>query len=197
MSDLITHNTDEAIEFLGYMYPLGPVHLVAIEPGKSPVANTFATAEDARNWIERNQDNANVYFHVNPLKEGVLNRKAKKADVAAGSFLHVDIDDLEALERILEFSPRPTAILMSGGGYQVFWALETDCDDLDLIERCNLAISLALGGDSCHNVDRIMRVPGTINVPSAKKRKAGRTKVLAKILTEHTDWNRKYTIGDF
>jgi len=67
----------------------------------------------------------------------------------------------------------------------------------DQIEAINKAIAKVVGGDNCHNVDRIMRVPFTINHPNAKKRKAGRTEALAYVLPEHTDFSRIYSIGDF
>lgn len=45
-----------------------------------------------------------------------------------------------------------------------------------------MAIAKALGGDNCHNVDRLLRLPGTINMPNAKKRAAGRVPTLARII---------------
>ena len=38
----------------------------------------------------------------------------------------------------------------------------------------NVQLELLFGGDNCHNVDRILRLPGTINIPDAKKLKKGR-----------------------
>ena len=54
--------------------------------------------------------------------------------------------------------------------------------DLDRVERINRQLAADLGGDNCHNIDRIMRLPGTINVPNAKKRKAGRVPTLAYVV---------------
>lgn len=67
----------------------------------------------------------------------------------------------------------------------------------DQIEALNKVIANKVGGDNCHNVDRIMRLPGTINYPNKKKRKAGRTDVLAYLLSEHTDYSRIYSMNDF
>jgi hypothetical protein len=52
-------------------------------------------------------------------------------------------------------------------------------------------------GDKCHNIDRIMRLPGTINVPNAKKRKMGRVPTLAYLVEDETDWSRTYSLDDF
>jgi hypothetical protein len=40
-----------------------------------------------------------------------------------------------------------------------------------------------LGGDDCENLDRVMRLPFTVNRPNAKKIKAGRGPVLADIVS--------------
>src|SRR5262249_1463248 len=51
------------------------------------------------------------------------------------------------------------------------------------VEARILALTLRLGGDrGTQNIDRILRLPDTINLPNAKKRKAGRTECQAKLL---------------
>lgn len=65
----------------------------------------------------------------------------------------------------------------------------------DAVEARNLHIEVALQGDSCHNADRIMRLPGTVNVPGEKKRKKGRTARVASVVA--TDWSRRYRLEDF
>ncbi|GBD47031.1 virulence-associated E family protein [Methylopila sp. Yamaguchi] len=73
--------------------------------------------------------------------------------------------------------------------------MNSPSSDFDRAERCNQVIAKNLGGDKCHNVDRIMRLPGTINLPNATKRKAGREPALAKLV--EVDWSRLYEIKDF
>jgi hypothetical protein len=63
------------------------------------------------------------------------------------------------------------------------------------MEAYNQQIELMLGGDHCHNIDRIMRLPGTINVPNAKKRKLGRQEALASVV--EADWELAYDLGNF
>lgn len=192
-------DTTAAVAFLQAINPQGPWHLVAMKPDGAPLAKTFDCDEvdEMSAWIEDRQGVANLYFHVNVLAPQLRDKKATKADVKEAIFLHVDVDDADALSRIERYAPRPTVVLFSGGGYQAFWLLSEPCSDLERVERCNKAIAAALGGDNCHNIDRIMRLPGTINVPNAKKRAKGRTPTLAYVVDDLTDWGRTYSIDAF
>ena len=87
--------------------------------------------------------------------------------------------------------------MFSGGGYQAFWTLREPAGDLARVERINAELARRLGGDRCHNVDRVMRLPGTINVPHAKKRKAGRVPAIAHVIENETNSSRTYTLDDF
>lgn len=194
----LTGRSDMAIAFLKAMFPKDPWHLVAIPLKGKLEACTFAFDEAAAAvWIEARQGRANLYFHVNRLRDSVSNVKAKKQDVKEVLFLHTDVDDVNALPKLEGFEPRPTAIIFSGGGYQAFWRLIKSEANLNRVERCNVALANALGGDNCHNVDRIMRLPGTLNVPNAKKRAAGRGIVLAKLISSASDLERTYDLSSF
>ncbi|KAB0264731.1 DNA-primase RepB domain-containing protein [Microvirga brassicacearum] len=198
MPDHIISDTAAAVAFLQAMHPKGSWHLVAMKPDGAPAAKTFGPdqLDEMAAWIEGRQGVENLYHHVNTLTSGFRDKKARKADVEAATFLHVDVDDLDALSRIERYAPRPTAVIFSGGGYQAFWRLDAPCSNLERVERCNMRIAADLGGDNCHNADRIMRLPGTINVPNAKKQAAGRTPALAYV-SEFTDWDRSYPIEAF
>ena len=155
-------------------------------------------AEAARGWIEARQGKANLYYSVNELKPSVRNRKAKKEDVARALHLHVDVDDPNALSTDLASSSRNRRRSCSlAAAYQAFWKLKEPTPDLARVERINADLARKLGGDKCHNIDRIMRLPGTINVPNAKKRKAGRVPTLAYVVEDETDWSRTYSLDDF
>lgn len=197
----IVPNTRVAVDFLLTMQPGGPWHLVAIGPEGVVSAHTFKASEEHEmyRWINERQGKENLYFHVNRLKKSVRNRKAKKSDVAEAIALHVDVDNPSeaALGKIKAYRPEPTCVLFSGGGYQAFWRLQSPSTDLDLIERTNRGIANDLGGDNCQNVDRIMRLPGTINVPNPKKQARGRVPALAYVLDEATDFSRSYRLETF
>jgi energy-coupling factor transporter ATP-binding protein EcfA2 len=190
-------NTDEAVEFLERMFPNQPRHLVAIDQSRRVIARTFAAteADEMHSWIDARQGEANLYFHVNEMRAGFANKKAKKNDVSSALFGHVDIDDHDGEARLLNFSPAPTVILFSGGGYHGYWKLKEPSDDLVRVEAINMAAAKAVGGDNCHNVDRIMRLPGTVNIPNAKKRASGRKHELARVIK--ADWSLSYSLDDF
>lgn len=178
--------TPVAIGFLKAMSP-HRWDIAAIPPdGGRPEFKTFMPREftAAEEWIEARQGSAGLYYQVNEVRAGLLNRKATKADIARVLHLHADIDVNEeaTLQRIRSFVPAPTVIVFSGGGFQPLWALREPSTEFDRVERINAAIAKALGGDNCHNVDRLLRLPGTINMPNAKKRAAGRVPTLARII---------------
>lgn len=192
-------NTTEAIEFLEKLSQNRPCHLVAIPVRGRLEARTFQVGDDAEMaaWIDERQGDANLYFHVNEAHAAFANKKATKDDIVAAHYIHVDLDDPspDAEEHLRNFTPKPTVITHSGGGYHAFWKLEASTDDLVRVEAINMALAKALGGDNCHNIDRIMRLPGTINIPNAKKQANGRKPVLARIVD--ADWSLTYSLDEF
>lgn len=189
-------NTDEAVEFLERMFPDQSRHLVAMDQKGRVTARSFSASETdkMRAWIDARQGLSNLYFHVNRMRAGFANKKATKEDVAIALRFHSDIDDQDAKARVLRFNPPPSVVVFSGGGYHPYWNLKEPTSDLLRVEVSNLAISKALGGDNCHNIDRIMRLPGTVNLPNAKKRKAGRKPELARVVK--ADWSLTYSLDD-
>ena len=178
-----------------FLSSLGQIHICLIHAsGGAVTAHDFGSdAERAATWIaDHNAKGFNAYWTVNCVRPG-LNTKPSKTDISAARFLHVDIDPPKsggALNKATalvslnayEHGP-PSFVIDSGNGLQAFWRLAPGCD-LALVERANMALRDALGGDACQNIDRLMRVPGTVNWPSAKKVAAGRVPVLAKVV-EH------------
>lgn len=207
-------DTASAIAFLQRWFPDSPWVLTSIIPDGKTDTRTFqpAQAADAARWIEERQGVQNQYFHVNPVRRD-LNVKASKEDIARLAWLHVDIDpragedhDQErerALKLLREYKLKPTVIVDSGGGFQGFWRLNPD-PKLEIngvvtraqeLEAYNIQLERIFGADHCHNVDRIMRIPGTINVPTSRKLKKGRKATLATLV----EWNDdcQYDIDQF
>ncbi len=208
-------DTDAAIEFLKAFRSDGSWLLHAIDPEKR---GGMATAHcwvwefkerDARAFVDKWNGKRNIYFAVNP-PTGEMLKKASAADIKEVRYLHVDVDprageDLIAeQERIAGLAPddvpTPTFTVFSGGGYQHFWRLKEpipingDLKKAEDAKLYNIELERKYGADACHNVDRIMRLVGTINVPDAKKRSKGRVKALAK-LVKQTDVD--YPIEEF
>lgn len=205
---------DLALEHLKWFRPAGPWVLTAIPPDRGPTrTKTFGPGDEDKllRWLEeQTADELNIYFMVNPARTK-LTSKAKKEDVEEFAWGHVDIDPkkgqdpaearADALRKLQSFTPPPSLIIDSGGGLQGFWRLDEplyiggNIPAAEEAEAYNQQLEIMLGGDSCHNCDRIMRLPGTINRPNEKKRKAGRTPRLAAVLERHDD--RVYPLADF
>ncbi|MCO8144874.1 DUF5906 domain-containing protein [Rhodovulum tesquicola] len=91
---------------------------------------------------------------------------------------------------------RPTVIVDSGGGFQCFW-LYGDDEEVppDLADGINRAIAALVGGDdNVANVNRIMRLPGAVNVLSKSKRAKGRTPARTRLVW--ADWSRRFRVAD-
>jgi P4 family phage/plasmid primase-like protien len=63
------------------------------------------------------------------------------------------------------------------------------------VEARAIGIKVAVEGDAVQNVDRVMRLPGTVNWPNEKKRRAGRVPRLSRVVEAH--WDRRYGLEDF
>ncbi|HWY14263.1 MAG TPA: DUF5906 domain-containing protein [Rhizomicrobium sp.] len=208
----IEHDSDAALRFLQHFSPAGPWLLTAIDLDKKKKKRTASqsfgphTAREAAAWIEWWQGKRNLYFSANRPRAGI-HEKASKADICEMRTLHVDVDPRDGCdlaqeqERILSmlraYDPAPTAIVFSGGGYQAFWLLRepVPVDDPARLEAYNIQLGKAFAADNCHNIDRVMRLPGTVNLPDEKKAKKGRTRAVARVIDEN--WDRRYTLDDF
>jgi len=203
-------DTRTALDFLEHWAPGGPWVLSAIEPDGPIQTRTFRDRRTAQKWIDGWQGKRNIYFSVNVPKSD-LTKKATKADIGELRAFHCDLDapddmapeqaKAELLLPRLKAHPLPPSIIIdSGGGLQSYWLL---CDPIPLngpdsierLEAYNRQLEIDLGGDHCHNIDRIMRLPGTINLPNAKKRAKGRGQYLATVIEAH--WERRYTLDQF
>lgn len=209
-----TPDTSIAIEFLKNWKPEGPWVLCAFDEEKKGQFGTFGpdNIEAAEEWLaQQHAAQTNTYFHCNTVRPNC--GKAKKTDVQSVDWLHVDVDpeprhDLRKEQaRILkllqtnDLLPKPTVIIFSGGGYQCFWKLSdpimVDGDESKAqdAERYNEQIQILLMADSCHNVDRIMRLPGSVNFPNKKKRDRGQEPVMADVVS--ANWETSYGLDEF
>lgn len=117
---------------------------------------------------------------------------------------HVAREKVTILRRLTddlpEGVPTPTFIIDSGGGFQALWRLRTAIPLADQsatpeekkaacaeVERYNRWLEDKFGADNCHNVDRVLRLPGTTNHPDKKKRLKGRVPTMALLVAHDPD----------
>jgi hypothetical protein len=194
---------DDAIKFLRWLRPGGPWVLTAIEPDGPTTTITAKTPADVRDFVGKHDGKRNLYFTLNPTK-GPISKKPTKQDIGAVEFVHADLDPRDdespkqAKERYraaLKALPKASALIDSGNGLQALWRFEDCPKDFATVEAVSKGVMLALGGKAgTQNVDRLLRLPGTENLPNAAKRRAGRTRCRATLADIN---NKKYALDDF
>lgn len=146
----------------------------------SGVAYTIKGCVDSLQRLDEVVNNAadqgqyNTYYGVCPAK-GFTNHRES---IAYAGCAWADLDakaigsKKEAYERVWngDFA-RPTFLVDSGNGYHAYWCFIRPCRDLEGVEAINQYIASAVGADHCHNINRLLRVPGTINYKDPKQPK--------------------------
>src|SRR5919106_2111587 len=192
--------------------PEGRHLLLSILPDTfHPHGKTFDWRGDratALRWIEASNRNSGLYWTVNVCQPNLM-KKARKDNVQLLRAVWADCDPLDdpklgercrswAAERrrlhelareLEQLTCPPSAILDSGNGIQLIYRLaapiEANEEYVAAIERLGRRIECALGGlGNTSNGDRVLRLPGTVNWPNAKKRERGRTPAMAGIIFE-------------
>ena len=178
------------------------ITLVAIAPDGPATTTTFTVGEldQADAWIDHAQTaKRNVYFQVNETPVGCA-AKPKKGMMIASLCRHADVDPVDdrypyaeerdRLHRLAKFLCAdpvmpPTVILDSGNGIQPLWVVVREPLTPEIIKRVeceNREIEVAVGAARTHNIDRLLRLPGTLNYPNTKKLKLGRGVTYARVL---------------
>lgn len=116
-------------------------------------------------------------------------RRGGIADMTALPALFVDVDDPspEILKKLRSFSPMPSCIVHSGGGYHAYWWLEELLTDLSAASLRLQTLNAKLNGDSL-SVAHSLRLPGTVNT---KPERSGARCHLIDLRDEH------YPLTDF
>ncbi len=128
--------------------------------------------------VEELKTHDDLYFGIAPRKN---NDSGKKENCSSISSLWVDIDcgqdghkksplfdsKEDALNHIKRLTIKPSLIVDSGNGLHLYFFLNQKLglnkETIPLVEKINKILGFMFGGDSVHNVDRIMRIPGTQN----------------------------------
>jgi len=160
-----------------------------------------------------------------PNKGAVSAIRALHVDVDPRAGEPIERERERAWSQLRSYHPAPSVIIDSGGGLQAFWLSDREVQvggsaelarvaglktrtpaeqsalDAHLarlfaaVEGPNLKVEADLQADACHNAERIMRVPGTVNVPGKKKIAKGRVPAVARLLW--ADWSRRYDLAGF
>jgi len=182
-------------------------------------------ADAAAAWIEGHQGKRGIYYHIN-LVRSRLTKKASKEQIAGFRAFHIDVDprageelasEQERIYKLLttprDGVPSPSLIVSSGGGYQAVWLLSeplmipqwkgegNEPPELLLGEAINRGLQNAYSkdearADNTQDCTRLLRLPGTINVPNKKKAAKGRGPALSS-LVPGADFSRRYAAEDF
>lgn len=139
------------------------------------------TAEAAARWIEANAER-DIYFAPARLRDAFTG-KPRKADCVGAHWVWVDIDPPRGMTDPAELAewqndalaevaasdlPPPQVVVDSGRGLWLYWHLPHELPP-DEIEAINYALAERLaGGDHCHNIDRVARLPGTLNTKTER-----------------------------
>jgi len=164
------------------------VQLCTFDPRPEATAVLPADLDKLAPWIDAHS-RQNLYFAVNPLHRDPR-QKCSKADVAALAYAHVDLDPVDGKplaaerERLLAavqaLQIPPTELIDSGNGFGLFWRLQDPIahdGNTAALEDANQRLAHNMHADHCHNIDRVMRLPGTVNFPTESKLKKGRSPV--------------------
>jgi len=160
----------------------GEIEIRGFDNGPRHQSYHRTTTDAANTAYNLCQSGLDVYFGVNPR----VDQAGAKQNVHWLTAFHVEIDygvdghkkkpDYnpyeEALNAITSFSLQPTWINHSGGGFHCYWVLNDPVNGanigLEKLENVNRALTAELKGDSgTHNINRILRVPGTYNLKLA------------------------------
>jgi hypothetical protein len=202
--------TAESIAFLEKLRPGGPWVLTAIVPdGRTITANN---PKEAQRFIRDHNGRCNLYYSVNPTRGILAKKAAKTdiatieyvlADLDPAE-AEPSADAKARYRAQLEtFEPRPTFVIDSGNGIQLLWRLAVpivlgepgpgadgtlcyspkDQAQIDEAEARSAAVMVELSAKAgTQNVDRVLRLPGTINLPNAKKKREGRVVCPTKLI---------------
>jgi hypothetical protein len=191
----------------------GYIETRSFHPNGAPPRQTFSeNIEQASTAVDRDcAAGLNVYVGVGTrgdrTKPETGRRSGGKDNLIALKALWVDRDGLtaegarEEYEIALERFPFPPSIRVdSGGGEHTYWCLEEplDLSTAGLIHEveCTLrGLVDVLGADpSATDASRIMRVPGTLNLPTPEKRAVGRECAPCTLLSYNSE---TYSFQDF
>jgi hypothetical protein len=163
-------------QFLAAVQPDGPWLITAIVC-RTLTSTLAKTAGEVDALVAIFDGSADLYWTPALPRQAPASGKPKKSDIAGSRWQWCDLDppkgaDLatwraDALRRLR--AAGPTIIVDSGRGYWGLWLRPTFSTDHAEIEGINRALGGPLGADACWNIDRLARLPGTINLKTGNR----------------------------
>lgn len=211
-------NVEDAVRFLEWKRPGGPWALITptADWDRGTPLTLIREPDKLRAFVGAKSGHFGVFYPVAEVLEGQEQQPERK-HLTETQLLHVDLDpppevappdfDAWALGKVDEVraqthSPPPSCIVLSGNGLHLLWALNEPhpLGGSDVIitdfEAYSNGLAIAFGAkDGTWNANRVLRLPGTVNLPNAKKRKCGRVARASSIVELHPE--RRYSLADF
>lgn len=200
------------VQFLQKLDFEGWHNLVTICPTTGAISGkTFKPGawETMSEWVRAREGKLNLYFSANEPLEDAPDSKLRKEHIGAIRCVYADADPREgeelAAERarlkglassLIKGQAPPTFAIDSGSGIQLLWRLRDKLpasEHREAAEAQSAGIAAELGGDPTQNIDRLLRLPGTMNIPNAAKIAKGRLRNMSALI-EATD--ARYSLHD-
>lgn len=191
-----------ATRFLETLAPLREGEYIELRPiaadtGKVSGRRWFRSAKELVEQAETIIQSCHVFFGVCPRRsEG-----GREKDVSRLTSLWADVDakkfeggKAQALDALRKFPTAPSVVVDTGHGYHAYWLLEDPlevCCDYDVamakrrVKGLQKAIQTSL--DPKHNLDVILRLPGTFNLKDEP----------LPVRIETFDRDRRYSLAQF
>lgn len=210
MKQQIKFDSKIAAGFLKTIFPIidtGYIELryiKVINDKKKIIKIRFYKSIEMINWTEAEECNRkgfNIFYGVGLRKDKT---GGTKKHISKLFYLWVDLDDKdfpggrEQIEKELkEKLPKnlyPSITVNSGHGLHLYWKLAapvviSEQNEIDTTESYTNGLAKYLSGDSTHDISRILRIPGTINVKDSDNL------IQCKIIEQ--ELSLKYKLTDF
>lgn len=177
------------LELLDTLFrPNDVIELRAIRPngGSTSYSGRLGVGTERSNmqaFVSGHMGTHNLYFGINPRVESLANTSsaANAIDVVARRYVVLDLDNKDAPDTDLGWgrtvtelkSQNPQMIVRSGNGWHVWFAIEPieTTETMNQVTPILAQAMAAVGADNISDLPRIIRLPGTINVPTEAKRR--------------------------
>ena len=183
-----------------------------------------STKDQCREWLDKYNGEQNLYFSLNPTGCHNKKSGKRDINELGWLYVDLDAPETDDLEtelvslysrltyKLPDGVPKPSVIWKSGGGWWAAWKLKEPrktgvemlgsdpgvdveiTSRIEDLERYNIWLEDKLGADNCHNIDRIARLPGSVNLPDDKKIRKGREIAVAELVYFGPE---SYTLSDF